>query len=172
MRILTSSPFSDLISTWQEARTANHQNQKLPTTDALTAEKMSPCLQDVSIFDCISEDEIVYRFVGTRIAERMGHDVTGENVLELSDAGSRAQIKGILLNVIRTPQISLILYINNYSSGRQANVISLLLPVEGPKNTPPRIIALHSQASTRVYLNKRNKIQIGTSIDRQISFSI
>ena len=171
-RILTSSPFSDLISTWQEARPEGGQNQKLPTTDTLTAEKMSAYLQDISIFDCISEDEIVYRFVGTRIAERMGHDVTGENLLELSDVASRAQIKKILLGVIRIPQISLSLYINNYSSGRQADVISLLLPVEGPKNKPPRIIALHSRASTREYLNKRNKIQIGTSIERQISFSI
>lgn len=171
-RILTSSPFADLLSDWQEARQANHQNQKLPTTDALTAEKMSAYLKDISIFDYISDEEIIYRFVGTDIAERMGHDVTGENVLALAETLTRTHIRETFRRVSQTPEITLISYMNAYSSGRHANVISLMMPVQSPKNTPLRIIALHRPASTRSYLDKRAKVQIGRSIDRQIWISI
>lgn len=171
-RILTSRPFADLLSTWHEARPVDHKNQKLPTAHSLTAEKMAPYLEDISIFDCISDDEVLYRFVGTRIAERMGHDVTGENLLCLTEDPSRIQIREIFSRVLQAPQIVLLAYINTYASGRYGAVISLLLPIESPANMPPRIIALHTPTSTYSYLNKRTKIQIGTTIDRQVWFSI
>lgn len=171
-RVLTSSPFADLLSDWHEARQTDSGNTELPTTSSLTAEKMSPYLKDISIFDCISRDEFIYRFVGTDIAERMGHDVTGENVLALSDGPSKSQVQEVLHRVSQTPEIALVSYMNAYSSGRQAGVISLMLPIQGPKNTPPRIVALHRPDTVRSYLGKREKVQIGKSIDRTIWISI
>jgi len=171
-RVLTSGPFANLISDWHEARQTDSGNTKLPTSSALTAEKMSPYLKDISIFDCISYDEVMYRFVGTDIAERMGHDVTGENVLALSEGPGKNQVQEVLHRVSQTPEIALVSYMNAYSSGRQAGVISLMLPVQGPKNARPRIVALHRPDTVRSYLGKRTKVQIGKSIDRIIWISI
>lgn len=171
-RILTSSPFADFLSDWHEARQAAAADAELPTSSTLTAEKMAPYLKDISIFDCVSEEEVLYRFVGTDIAERMGHDVTGENVVALSEGPSKNQVGEIFRRVSQTPQIGLISYLNAYSSGRQAKVISLILPIQGPENTPPRAIALHRPDTVRSYVKKRAKVQIGKIIDRQIWISI
>lgn len=171
-RILTSSPFADLLSDWQDARSSDPQNLKLPTTISLTAEKMSPYLRNVSVFDYISDEEIIYRFVGTDISRRMEHDVTGENVLDLSDSLSKSQIQKTFHRIVRTPEISLISYINAYSSGRHTGVTSLMVPIQGPGNTLPRVIALHQPEVTHAYLNKRRKVKIGESIDRQIWITI
>jgi len=171
-RVLTSGPFANLLSDWHEARQTDSGNTKLPTTSSLTAEKMSPYLKDISIFDYISHDEIVYRFVGTDIAERMGHDVTGENVLALSEGPGQSHVQKVLRRVSQTPEIVLVSYLNAYSSGRQAGVISLMLPIQGPKNAPPRIVALHRPDTVRSYLGKRAKVQIGKIVDRTIWISI
>lgn len=171
-RVLTSGPFADLLSDWHEARQTDSGNTKLPTTSSLTAEKMSPYLKDISIFDCISHDEVMYRFVGTDIAERMGHDVTGENVLALSEGPGKSHVQEVLRRVSQTPQIALVSYLNAYSSGRQAGVISLMLPIQGPENSPPRIVALHRPDTVRSYLDKRTKVQIGIIIDRTVWISI
>ena len=133
---------------------------------------MSPYLKDISIFDCISDDEVMYRFVGTDIAERMGHDVTGENVLALSEGPGQSHVQEILRRVSQTPEIALVSYLNGYSSGRQAGVISLMLPIQGPENTPPRIVALHRPDTVHSYLGKRAKVQIGKIVDRTIWISI
>lgn len=171
-RVLVTSPFSDLLSDWHAARQTAPTPTKLPDATVLTAEKMSPYLRDVSIFDCISDDEVVYRFVGTEIVERMGHDVTGENILTLTEGEGKKQVKEVFQRVINTPEAALIFYVNGYSSGRQAGVISLILPIQGPEGCPPRVVAVHRPASVRSYLSKQEKVQIGKTIDRQIRIAI
>lgn len=112
-------------------------------------------LPDTTIAEICSPTAAYYRLAGTRVAERMGHDPTGVNMLDLVAENFRAEASRDLHEVVFRPCGLYILYENTYSSGRVSTIESLYLPLRPPASACPRIVAMHAPEETLDYRTPR-----------------
>lgn len=138
----------------------------LPATDGVPlAADFKPAefarwLPDTTIIEVISPTVSIYRLAGTRVAERMGHDPTGVNLLDLVAEETRMQASRDLHEIVRRPCGVHLKYVNTYSSGRVATIESLYLPLKPPAGSNPRVIAVHSPEDTIEYTSPARLSQL------------
>lgn len=122
-------------------------------------------LPDVTIMGLNSPDDIRFRLVGTRVAERMTHDPTGTNMLDLLAPVTRTQVCRDMHEIAARPCGYHARYMNVYGSGRVSHVQSLYLPLQPPPGQPPRLIAVHAPEEALEYQQPADRSVCATSID-------
>lgn len=129
-------------------------------------------LPDATIMEICSPDMAIYRLAGTRVAERMGHDPTGVNVLDIVADGYRRQAARDLHEIVYRPCGLLLRYVNTYSSGRMATIESLYLPLRPPAGSNPRVIAVHAPETTLQYTEPMKTSSIADAVQCAIWIDI
>ncbi|MBX3491649.1 MAG: PAS domain-containing protein [Parvibaculum sp.] len=122
-------------------------------------------LPDTTIMEIHGPGDIRFRLVGTRVAERMTHDPTGTNMLEMLAPETRAQVCRDMHEIAYRPCGYHARYVNVYGSGRVSHVQSLYLPLAAPVGHPPRMIAVHAPEEAVEYQQPADRTVCATSID-------
>ncbi|MDO8839357.1 MAG: PAS domain-containing protein [Parvibaculum sp.] len=120
---------------------------------------------DMTIMCLLGPDDIRFRLAGTRVAERMAHDPTGTNILDLLADASRLQVCRDMHEIAFRPCGYHARYMNVYGSGRVSHVQSLYLPLQPPPGQPPRLIAVHAPEEALEYQQSAERSVCATSID-------
>ena len=108
-------------------------------------------LPDITIVEVNSPHVITYRLAGTAVVERMGHNPTGTNLLELTPPERRMQASRDLHEVVYRPCGLHLSFVNNYSSGRVGQMDSIYLPLRPPPGGSPRMVSLNAFDSTLAF---------------------
>lgn len=122
-------------------------------------------LPDATILEIHDTDDIRFRLVGTRVAERMTHDPTGTNMLEMLAPATRGQVRRDMHEIAWRPCGYHARYVNVYGSGRVSHVQSLYLPLKAPAGRSPRLIAVHAPEEAMEYRQPADRTVCATSID-------
>jgi hypothetical protein len=124
-----------------------------------------PLLPDIVVFQVNSPEEIIYRLAGTEVVNRMGHDPTGKNLIDIAASGKGGIISTLMTMTVRQPAGLYARYDNIYTNGRRATVNSLYLPVSDDSDTLGRILAIHTMSKPKLYEEERSLTTIGDSIE-------
>ncbi len=144
---VTNPALRPLSEFWEEAR----GDRLLPNANEIDPAQIAYILKDVAILDVIDAMNIQYRLAGTAIAERMGQDPTGNNLIEMTAPETRATVSKILCTIVSHPVGALATYENIYNTGKRAVVESLYLPLQKGESQSDRIVSVHSREKTVTY---------------------
>lgn len=174
----TPKSFLDLWVYWYSIR----YGKVLPDVADFDPMRITRLLPDISVFERRKPDELIYRLAGTAIAERMGHDPTGENLVDLTDPARHAFVTDLFTGIIETPAGAFVRYENTYASGRKAMVQSFFLPMVGPKKEGgegepsqgflQRILSIHHMEAAKEYESERQRTTVGSDIDKTVWIDI
>lgn len=156
-----SATLTTLFNYWSSLPAAGG----LPNASDFRPTEIARCLPDTAIHEIRSPDVVIYRLAGTGIAERMGHDPTGTNVLDLVATGLRQQAGRDLLEIFHRPCGLHLRYVNTYSSGRVTAIESLYLPLRPPAGAYPRVISVHAPEDVIEYTHPLDLSLIAETIN-------
>lgn len=143
------SAFSSVYEYWRSKRTGH----ELPLTTDIDLLALIPWLPHLTLFDLLSYDEAICRFVGTAITERMGRDLTGQNVFPQQSIAMRKRTQKAYQTIINHPCGMVSCYTNHYSNGIHGMVRSLHLPLAAVQGTPPRLLGVVVREEKADYLS-------------------
>jgi len=166
--LLTHPSQKGLFEFWNKAREEN----LIPTTTQIDPASIPHLLKDIAIFDVLNNTEVLYRLAGTSVAERMGFDPTGENVIEMISPDNREFVSGLFEAIINQPAGLLVEYENVYQRGKRTVVESLYLPLGKTEGTSPRILTTHLQRETIAYAEAQSSNSIATEITKVVWIDI
>jgi len=149
-----------LCEFWDEVR----GDRLLPSTSDIDPSQIAYILKDIAILDVIDPMNILYRLAGTGIAERMGEDPTGNNLIEMTAPDTRATVSKILHLIVSHPVGAIASYENIYSTGKRSVVESLYLPLQKAEGQSDRIISVHSQEKTVTYEDEQTRSTVAAKI--------
>jgi len=149
-----------LCEFWDEVR----GDRLLPHTSDVDPSQIAYILKDIAILDVIDPMNIQYRLAGTGIAERMGEDPTGNNLIEMTAPETRATVSKILSLIVSHPVGAIATYENVYSTGKRAVVQSLYLPLQKAEGRSVRIVSVHSQEATLTYEDEQAHSTVAAKI--------
>lgn len=132
--------FIALYDYWRSVR----NGREVPRSADFDLLALTNWLPDLTILDVLSAEDVIWRFAGTAIVERMGHDPSGENVFSIQAPAMKSRSANAYQLVAhpRRPCGAVARYTNHYSSGREGDVRSLYLPLETPAKDHSRLVAL------------------------------
>lgn len=136
-----------------------------PAAAAFDPLEIAQWTPDMTIMCLAGPGDIRFRLAGTRVAERMAHDPTGINMLELLADASRLQVCRDMHEIAARPCGYHARYVNRYGSGRVSHVQSLYLPLTPPPGRPPRLVAMHAPEEAMEYQKPADRSTCATSID-------
>ena len=166
--LLTHPSHKGLFEFWNKAREQN----LIPTATQIDPAGIPHLLKDIAIFDVLDNTEVRYRLAGTSVAERMGIDPTGQNVIEMVRPDNREFVSGLFGAIINQPVGLLVEYENVYQRGKRTVVNSLYLPLGRTDSTSPRILSTHVQRETIAYEEAQSSTSIATEITKIIWIDI
>lgn len=149
-----------LCEFWDEVR----GDRLLPNANEIDPSQIAYILRDIAILDVIDELHIQYRLAGTGIAERMGEDPTGNNLIEMTAPAMRDTVSKILHLIVSHPVGALATYENVYNTGKRAVVESLYLPLQKTENQSDRIVSVHSREKTVTYEKEQDHSTVAAKI--------
>lgn len=149
-----------LCEFWDEVR----GDRLLPNASDVDPSQIAYILKDIAILDVITEMNIQYRLAGTGIAERMGEDPTGNNLIEMTAPETRATVSKILNLIVSHPVGAIATYENIYNTGKRAVIESLYLPLERGEGQSDRIVSVHSQEKTVTYEDEQAHSTVAAKI--------
>ena len=118
--------FANLISGYSSAKTGD----TLPRyEDCLIQDRILPLLQTAIVFDLSEPNTVRYRLCGKAVADRVGVDMTGKNLLDFVPVENREDVYADMLAMVTVPCGNYSKYINLYSGGRSALSESMGLPL-------------------------------------------
>lgn len=117
--------FVDLHAYWQSLR----RGEKLPCAEEVDMLAILPLLPELSLFDMVAPGEIICRFAGTAICDRVGHDLTGRNLCLQQAAAMRDRARRAYEGMAAQPCGMIARYVNHYNTGSQGIMSSLYLPL-------------------------------------------
>jgi len=134
-----------------------------PARSDLDLRRLARLLPDITIMERQEPGTIIYRLMGTAVAERLGADLTGHNFLNYLGPTERDRIDLGIAIVSEIPCGTFSIYENQYASGIGARAESLALPLDGGSGEPPfLIIGLHSNQTPESYGKAHEESVIGT----------
>jgi hypothetical protein len=145
---------------WDEVR----GDRLLPNASDIDPSQIANILKDIAILDVIDSENIRYRLAGTGIAERMGEDPTGNNLIEMTAPEMRLTVSEILLLIVSQPVGAMATYENIYSTGKRALVESLYLPLQKTEGQSDRIVSVHSREKTVTYEAEQSQSTVAAKI--------
>jgi hypothetical protein len=149
-----------LCEFWDEVR----GDRLLPNTSDIDPSQIAYILKDIAILDVIDPMNILYRLAGTGIAERMGEDPTGNNLIEMTASDTRAMVSKILHLIVSHPVGAIATYENVYNTGKRAVVESLYLPLQKAEGQSDRIVSVHSREKTVTYQDEQAHSTVAAKI--------
>lgn len=149
-----------LCEFWDEVR----GDRLLPSTSDIDPSQIAYILKDIAILDVIDPMNILYRLAGTGIAERMGEDPTGNNLIEMTAPETRAMVSKILHLIVSHPVGAIATYENIYSTGKRSLVESLYLPLQKAEGQSDRIVSVHSREKTVTYEDEQAHSTVAAKI--------
>ncbi len=118
----------------------------------------------ITVFEIIGPDTITYRLCGTKIADRIGRDVTGENVLDLISPEARPQVAKHISELATTPCGHYGRLENHYPDGRVVETETIALPVRSVSDPNKTfILSLYSAADMRPNLPDEDRQRINVT---------
>lgn len=130
--------FTALYDYWRSVR----NGRRIPRSADFDLLALTNWLPDMSMLDVLSTEDVIWRFAGTTIVERMGHDPSGENVFRIQAPAMKSRTANAYQLATHHPCGAVARYTNHYSTGREGNVRSLYLPLETPAKNYSRLVAL------------------------------
>ena len=79
------------------------REQLVPHRSKFDPTKIVSLLPGIQIYETISETEIISRLAGTNLAEQMGTELTGRNLLDFYPEDIRAEVGQIMVELTRRP---------------------------------------------------------------------
>ncbi|MDR3499607.1 MAG: PAS domain-containing protein [Parvibaculum sp.] len=153
--------FSTLFDYWQSVR----RGPAIPHASDFDLLELAGWLPDIVILDVVNQECAMTRFTGTAVAERLGMDPTGQNVLTIQAKSSFDQAARAYQSIANLPCGALARYCSVYSSGREATARSLYLPLKPPSGEAPRLIAMSMREDGgTVYAETIERTMTGTRI--------
>jgi hypothetical protein len=157
---INNTALKPLCEFWDEVR----GDRLLPDASDIDPAQIAYILKDIAILDVIDEMTIRYRLAGTAIAERMGDDPTGKNLIEMTAPDMRPLVSQVMQHIIAQPVGALATYENVYQSGKRAIVESLYLPLKKTAGLSERIVSVHSQEKTITYEEEQAQSTVAAKI--------
>lgn len=117
--------FSELFAYWQSMR----QGDGLPQAEDFDLLALTPWLPEMSLLDLNGPNEIVCRFIGTAIVERMGNDLSQKDMLPEHADETRERAHKAYLALSNLPCAAVARYSNHYSAGQAGVIRTLYLPM-------------------------------------------
>lgn len=154
------SGFSELYDYWNSGREAGD----LPRADKFDLLALTQWLPNIILLDVFARDNVVARFAGTAMVDRLGFDITRENVINNQSDASRERVINAYAAVIGTPCGMVARYSNHYSSGRFGVVSTIYLPLKAPASGNARIVAMVCREEDAGYAEPIERTQAGTDI--------
>ncbi|PCJ68451.1 MAG: hypothetical protein COA62_14905 [Rhodobiaceae bacterium] len=158
--VLTQPSHKALFEFWTETR----KQDLLPLATEIDPSRIPHLLKDIAIFDVLDKTEVRYRLAGTSIAERMGADPTGQNVIEMLSPKTREFISEIIEAIINQPVGVLVKYETVHQGGKRAALESLYLPLGRTEETSPRVLSTHVQQKILGYEEERSATSVAEAI--------
>jgi|GEM_PF-638459 len=157
---INNTALKPLYEFWNEVR----GDRLLPDASDIDPAQIAYILKDIAILDVIDEMTIRYRLAGTAIAERMGDDPTGRNLIEMTAPNMRSLVSQVMQHIVAQPVGALATYENVYQSGKRAIVESLYLPLKKTAGLSERIVSVHSQEKTITYEEEQLHSKVAAKI--------
>ncbi len=157
-----------LFDFWNETR----GKSLVPSAPRIDPALIVSLLKDLVIFDFLGKTDVRYRLAGTLVAERMEHELTGKNIIEMLGTENRELVAQMFEQIAMRPVGSFAEYENIYKSGKRAVIHSLYLPLGKTGETSPRILSTHTQHKTLSYGDKQPSVTIAASITKIIWIDI
>ncbi len=134
-----------------------------PTRADLDLRRLARMLPDITIMERSAPGSVIYRLMGTAVAERLGADLTGHNFLNYLDVTERNRIDLGVALVTQQPCGTFAIYQNAYASGLKVRAESIALPLDTGSGKPPFLnISLHSSQSMISFGQEQDASVIGT----------
>ncbi len=117
--------------------------------DALPMRQLASVMPNITLLECDSPGQIIYRIAGDSIVERLGFNPTGSNFLDLLHADQRpASIDGHQ-TMIDQPCGCYLVYESEFENGSRAVLETVTLPMRKTKDAETKLFfSLHSHHST------------------------
>lgn len=152
--------FTALYDYWQSVR----DGAALPRAADFDLLALTNWLPDICLLDVHDAGHVAWRFAGTAIVERMGHDPSGSNVLHDQEPSQIDRVSRGYRTVANWPCGGLSYYANHYNSGREGNVRSLHLPLVAPSGKSSRLISLTIRDENGTFAEPIERTIVGTKI--------
>jgi len=121
-------------------------------------------LPEIILFELASPTIATYRLAGTAVVERLGHNPTGSNLLDLLPEARRAQASRDLHELVTRPCCYHLRYVNSYSSGRIGQMESIYVPLRPPRGGFPRVVAMNAPEGTLGFETSKQRSEVVTGI--------
>lgn len=134
----------------------------LPTMEDCLTGDLIPFLHDCTVFEVCEPTTVRYRFCGSGVAERLGQEVTGRNMLAFLPEPMRDTMFADMKAMMAYPCGNYARYHNRYSNGNGVETESLSLPICSEAD-PARtyILAMHLVQKKLVDIPQTGETQIG-----------
>jgi len=146
-----------LFTYWKQSR----GDKIVPLASDFDPTKIAHLLKDIVIFDVLGDRDIRYRLAGTEVAERLGRDPTGVNLIDLAAPEAQGYISELFAKILSQPTGAIVHYQNTYSTGKRAPVRSFFLPLAMKAGKSPRVLSLHGQDEAPT---SYEKVQLSTTV--------
>jgi len=134
-----------------------------PARSDLDLRRLARMLPDITIMERSEPGSVIYRLMGTAVAERLGADLTGHNFLNYLDETERKRIDLGVSLVTEWPCGTFAIYQNAYASGLKVRAESIARPRDtGSGKAPFLNISLHSSQSMISFGQEQDASVIGT----------
>ncbi len=144
----TLAGFSEFFNYWQSLR----HGGGLPHAEDFDLLALTPWLAEVTLYDIKGPEDIVCRFVGTAIVERMGRDLSQQNTLPQHADNTRDRVLKTYLAITNLPCGTVARFSNHYSSGQSGVIRSLYLPLTvSATGANSRMVCISSREDRRTY---------------------
>lgn len=112
----------------------------VPRRSSFDPTKIVSLLPSIHIYEVISEIEIVSRLAGTDLAEQMGAELTGRNLLDFYPEDTRAQAGQIMMELTRQPCGIITTLIGTTESGLTVRTVAVGFPLLDDCNACNRLV--------------------------------
>jgi hypothetical protein len=134
-----------------------------PTRSDLDLRRMAKLLPDITIMERLEPMLVIYRLMGTAVAERVGADLTGHNFLNYLGQTEQSRVDLGIAIVTELPCGTFSVYENDYSSGMTVRAETMALPLDsGSGHAPYLSLGLHASQVPVSYGQEREESMIGT----------
>lgn len=153
-----------LFASFVEAYRAARNGALMPDLDQLLLnDRIVPLLPEAAVFEVRPPQEVLYRFCGSGVVERLGIDPTGTDFLRLIPEDFRALMFKEMNAMAEAPCGNYSRYRNSYSSGRSAIAELILLPAgSGVEGRMPLLFSMFVTEPAPNLERARAETQIGT----------
>jgi len=145
--VLGNTQHSELFDYWQSLP----RQAGIPAAADFNPTRILRCLPNISILSLDAPDIISFRLTGTALADRIGLEPRGENMLSFMEEGYRAKCSRDMFEAVLRPCGWQAHHRTRYSSGRTVYVKSSYLPLRAPDGKPPRLVSIHTPEDNPTY---------------------